>query len=276
MAQLPEAVARVHHGRLARILEATPDADPEAIASHLLGAGDKRARGPLRRARRRAGLAKLAFAQAARLFQLTLDAIASVVAGRPPARAARRRGLRVGRSRREGRTRVPWRRRRAPRPRARGPRAARSSAAHRRRTHRRERRASSRRVLDGGRAGRCPTPSSARIFGVIVYRAVSKLLIRSKVGDETECSRGGARPARRAAHPRARTGGRRRRSRRCTSRRGTSSTRCARATATHVVRAAAAEASSRAARGRAPSASASASSSSWPAALRSNGRDPAG
>jgi eukaryotic-like serine/threonine-protein kinase len=75
VAQLPAEIGRQHHGRLARVLEATPDADPEALASHLLGAGDKeRAAVYAERAAEQA-VAKLAFAQAARLFELTLETI---------------------------------------------------------------------------------------------------------------------------------------------------------------------------------------------------------
>ena len=75
VAQLPEALAREHHGQLARVLESTPDADPEAIASHLLGAGDPgRAAVYAERAAVQA-VAKLAFAQAARLFELTLTTV---------------------------------------------------------------------------------------------------------------------------------------------------------------------------------------------------------
>ncbi len=75
VAQLPTDVTREHHGRLARVLEATPDADPEALASHLLGAGDKeRAAVYAERAAEQA-VAKLAFAQAARLFELTLETV---------------------------------------------------------------------------------------------------------------------------------------------------------------------------------------------------------
>jgi hypothetical protein len=73
VAQLPESVARECHRQLARVLEATPDADPEAIASHLLGAGDsERAAVYAERAAEQA-VAKLAFGQAARLFELTLE-----------------------------------------------------------------------------------------------------------------------------------------------------------------------------------------------------------
>jgi serine/threonine protein kinase/tetratricopeptide (TPR) repeat protein len=68
---------RERHGRLAAVLEATPGADLEAIAVHLLGAGDKQ------RGAERAELAaehaasKLAFDQAARLFRLALDTLGS-------------------------------------------------------------------------------------------------------------------------------------------------------------------------------------------------------
>jgi serine/threonine protein kinase/tetratricopeptide (TPR) repeat protein len=74
-AGLAADTARAHHAELARVLEATPDADPEAIAAHLLGAGEgKRAAGYAEKAAERA-IGKLAFAQAARLFELTLETI---------------------------------------------------------------------------------------------------------------------------------------------------------------------------------------------------------
>jgi hypothetical protein len=77
LARLTADAARAHHGALARVLETTPDADPEAIASHLAGAGDvERAAHYAERAAEQA-IAKLAFAQAARLFQVTLDATPS-------------------------------------------------------------------------------------------------------------------------------------------------------------------------------------------------------
>ena len=75
VAGLSAETAREHHAQLARVLEATPEADPEAIASHLLGAGDReRAAHYAERAADQA-VAKLAFAQAARLYQLTLDTV---------------------------------------------------------------------------------------------------------------------------------------------------------------------------------------------------------
>ena len=41
VAQLPTAALREHHRRIARALEATPGADPESVAVHLLGAGTR-------------------------------------------------------------------------------------------------------------------------------------------------------------------------------------------------------------------------------------------
>jgi hypothetical protein len=70
---LPAERVREHHGRLARALEASPNVDAEAVAMHLLGAGENaRAVTYMERAAEEAG-AKLAFDQAARLFRLTLE-----------------------------------------------------------------------------------------------------------------------------------------------------------------------------------------------------------
>jgi hypothetical protein len=77
VAHLPAETVRKHHARLAGVLEATPDSDPEAIAVHLLGAGNKeRAAHYAERAAEQA-IAKLAFAQAARLYQLTIETLSS-------------------------------------------------------------------------------------------------------------------------------------------------------------------------------------------------------
>jgi serine/threonine protein kinase len=71
--QLGSAAVREHHARLARALEATPDADVEALAAHLLGAGEKeRAAQFIERAAEQA-VEKLAFDQAAQLLGLTLE-----------------------------------------------------------------------------------------------------------------------------------------------------------------------------------------------------------
>jgi hypothetical protein len=73
VAQLPADVAFDYHARLARVLEATPGTDPEAITVHLLGAGEKaRATEYAERAAEQAA-EKLAFDRAARLFRLTLE-----------------------------------------------------------------------------------------------------------------------------------------------------------------------------------------------------------
>ncbi len=66
---------RSHHGRLARVLEATPGAEPEAVANHLLGAGETERGGrfAIKAAERAASL--LAFDQAARLYRLAIDTL---------------------------------------------------------------------------------------------------------------------------------------------------------------------------------------------------------
>jgi eukaryotic-like serine/threonine-protein kinase len=90
VAQLPADVACDYHARLARVLEATPGTDPEAITVHLLGAGEKdRATEYAERAAEQAA-EKLAFDRAARLFRLTLENTA------PSSPDARRLRARLG------------------------------------------------------------------------------------------------------------------------------------------------------------------------------------
>jgi hypothetical protein len=81
VALMPEDVVRGHHVRLARVLEDTPGAEPEAVAIHLLGAGETERAGrfALRAADRAAKL--LAFDQAARLYQLAIDTARMANAG---------------------------------------------------------------------------------------------------------------------------------------------------------------------------------------------------
>jgi serine/threonine protein kinase len=70
---LPAEKLRERHARLASALEAAPESDAEAVAMHLLGAGENiRAATYLERAADEA-VTKLAFDQAARLFRLTLE-----------------------------------------------------------------------------------------------------------------------------------------------------------------------------------------------------------
>ncbi len=68
-------------GQLARVLEATPGAEPEAVANHLLGAGETERGGRfvVKAAERAATL--LAFDQAARLYRLAIDTLGSAKAG---------------------------------------------------------------------------------------------------------------------------------------------------------------------------------------------------
>ncbi len=64
---------RDHHGRLARALEAADDADPEAIAVHLLGAGEKDRAGPYAERAARQAVAQMAFERAIRLYWMALE-----------------------------------------------------------------------------------------------------------------------------------------------------------------------------------------------------------
>jgi hypothetical protein len=72
VAQLSAAAIREHHGQLARVIEAVPDPDIEALATHLLGAGNAdRAIQYAEQAAERAAT-KLAFDQAAHLLRLAI------------------------------------------------------------------------------------------------------------------------------------------------------------------------------------------------------------
>jgi serine/threonine protein kinase len=64
---------RDHHGRLARALENAEDADPEAIAVHLLGAGEKDRAGPFAERAARQAVAQMAFERAIRLYWMALE-----------------------------------------------------------------------------------------------------------------------------------------------------------------------------------------------------------
>ncbi|HEX4449130.1 MAG TPA: hypothetical protein VH044_20470, partial [Polyangiaceae bacterium] len=75
VAKLSPRVVREHHRALARVLEASPDADPEAVATHLIGAGERE--GAAQHAERAAERATehLAFDRAVTLYKLTLETI---------------------------------------------------------------------------------------------------------------------------------------------------------------------------------------------------------
>jgi hypothetical protein len=77
VAQLTAETMRDYHWRLARVLEPVPGVDTEALATHLLGAGEKaRAAKYAGRAAEQAA-AKLAFRQAIRLYRLELEILGS-------------------------------------------------------------------------------------------------------------------------------------------------------------------------------------------------------
>jgi hypothetical protein len=71
--QLAASVAREHHAQLAQALEAMPDADPEALAMHWLGAGDSERAARFAEAAGEQVATKLAFDQAAHLFRVALE-----------------------------------------------------------------------------------------------------------------------------------------------------------------------------------------------------------
>jgi tetratricopeptide (TPR) repeat protein len=73
VSQLSAADVREHHRRLALVLSATEGVDPETVAAHFLGAGEREE--GVRFAERAAELAEsaLAFDRAARLYRLTLE-----------------------------------------------------------------------------------------------------------------------------------------------------------------------------------------------------------
>ena len=72
-ARLPPDHIREHHRRLARVLESAVGADPEAVALHLLGAGEKERAGPYAEQAAEQAIKKLAFDRGVRLFRLALE-----------------------------------------------------------------------------------------------------------------------------------------------------------------------------------------------------------
>ena len=80
VAQLPAGTLRDYHARLARVLEPVPGVDTEALAVHLLGAGEKaRAARYAERAAEQAAT-KLAFGQAIRLYKLEIEILGDATA----------------------------------------------------------------------------------------------------------------------------------------------------------------------------------------------------
>jgi tetratricopeptide (TPR) repeat protein len=75
VAQISSAAVCAYHGQLARVLEAGSDADPEAVAVHLLGAGQTERAAPFAQRAAEQAAEKLAFDQAARLFRLAIESL---------------------------------------------------------------------------------------------------------------------------------------------------------------------------------------------------------
>jgi tetratricopeptide (TPR) repeat protein len=73
VSRLPPGRTRLHHGRLARVLEANKDADPQAVAIQLLGAGEYDRVGAYAERAAEQAIAKVAFDRAVQLFRLALD-----------------------------------------------------------------------------------------------------------------------------------------------------------------------------------------------------------
>ncbi|MGO9838799.1 MAG: serine/threonine-protein kinase PknK [Polyangiaceae bacterium] len=73
VAQLSPDSTRQHHGRLAQVMEATPDANAEALARHLFGAGDIDRAVKLAEQAAEQAVLKLAFDQAAHLLRLAIE-----------------------------------------------------------------------------------------------------------------------------------------------------------------------------------------------------------
>jgi serine/threonine protein kinase len=74
VAQMPDSRLRERHAQLALALESAAGADPEAIARHLLGAGNPARAAVFAERAAEEAIAKLAFDNAARLLRMALDA----------------------------------------------------------------------------------------------------------------------------------------------------------------------------------------------------------
>jgi hypothetical protein len=73
LGRLSADVVRSHHERLARALEATPEADPEAVAVHLIGAGEKARAAPFAECAAAQAIDKLAFDRAVQLLRMAIE-----------------------------------------------------------------------------------------------------------------------------------------------------------------------------------------------------------
>jgi eukaryotic-like serine/threonine-protein kinase len=87
LAGLSDDLVRERHARLARVLQATPGADPETVAVHLFGSAQEELAGPYAQRAAEQAMTQLAFDRAVQLFRLALVAT--------PAASTNSRGLRV-------------------------------------------------------------------------------------------------------------------------------------------------------------------------------------
>jgi hypothetical protein len=182
--QLSESKMREHHGRLARALEASPGADAEAVSRHLLGAGDTARAAHYAERAAEGAISKLAFDQAARLLRMALE----TAPGSPDER--RRLGARLaevlewsGLAEEAARVYLAAAEQAPPLQRLDLERAAAAQLVAAGRID--EGAAAFRGVLAGvGRA--VPSSPLGILFGVVVYRLASVLLLRSGLRDERD------------------------------------------------------------------------------------------
>jgi tetratricopeptide (TPR) repeat protein len=75
LAQLSPKAIREHHKQLAGVLEAAADSDPEAVATHLLAAGERQRSAHYAQLAAEKAVTKLAFDRAIHLYKLTLESV---------------------------------------------------------------------------------------------------------------------------------------------------------------------------------------------------------
>ncbi len=77
VAQLTSKAIREHHRQLAGVLESSAEVDPEAVAAHLLAAGERQRSARYAELAAEKATTKLAFDRAAHLYRLTLETVRS-------------------------------------------------------------------------------------------------------------------------------------------------------------------------------------------------------
>jgi len=82
--RIPAGTLRRYHARLAQALEHATEPDAEAIATHLLGAGERERAGQYAERAAEVAMSKLAFAQGERLLQLAIETLPAGSSGAQP------------------------------------------------------------------------------------------------------------------------------------------------------------------------------------------------